>query len=110
MLCQEVALAHAHKVVEVVVDKVTLDEEEVVVVQREVRVFQQEQIDYFQVHQCQIRIILDATHAITITSPDNTHMQILNVMYAERRDIYTETVLRKVSFMDNKTKIPRHLT
>ena len=101
------ALARAHEVVEVVVDKVTLDEEEIVV-QQEVRVVQREQVDYLQVHQRQIRTTLDATHAITITSPDNVYTQISNVMYAERRDIYTGTVLGRVSLVDNKAKIPRH--
>ena len=65
-------------------------------------------MDHLQAHLRQIRTTLDATRAIAIISPDNVHMQISNGMSAERRDIYTGTVLERVSLVDNKARIPRH--
>ena len=62
-------------------------------------------MDHLQAHQHQIRTTLDATRVITITSPNNVPTQILNVMSAERKNIYTRTVLEKISLMDNKAKI-----
>ena len=64
-------------------------------------------MDHLQAHQCQIRITLNAMRAITIIPPDNVPTQILNVMSVEKRDIYTGTVLGRVSLVDNKSRIIR---
>ena len=48
-------------------------------------------------------------HAIIITFMDNIPTQILNVLSAEKKDIYTEIVLEKVSLVDNKARILCHL-
>ena len=109
VLHREVALARADEVVEVVVDKVFPLEEEVVG-QREVQVVQRVQVDHLRVHLRQIRTTLDAMRAIITTPPGYVHTQISNAMFAERRDIYTGTVLGRVSLVDNKARIPRHPT
>lgn len=71
---------------------------------------QQVQIDHLQVHLRQIRITFNAIHAIITTPPSYVHMQISNIMLVVRRDIYTGTVLGKVSLLDNKAIIPCHRT
>ncbi len=108
VLHREVAQACAHKVVEVVVDKVSRVEE--VVVQRELQVAQREQVDHLQVYPYQIIITLDATRVTITTPPGNVQIQISNVMFVERKDIYIGTVLGKDSWVDNKVIIPRHPT
>lgn len=86
LLCQEVAQVLAHKLVEVVVNKVSLVEEEVVV-QREVQVVQRYEVDHLQVHQYQIRTTLNATRTIIIALLDDAHMQISRDMFVETRGI-----------------------
>ena len=97
------------EVVEVVVDKAFLLEEEVVG-QREVHVVQRVEIGHLRVHLGQIRTTLDAMRAIIITPPGYLHTPISNAMFAERRDIYTRTVLGMVSLVDKKASIPCHPT
>lgn len=92
-----------------VVDKVFPLEEEIMG-QREVQVVQRVQVDHLRVHLCQIRTTVDAMREIITTSLGYVHMQISNVMFAMRRDIYTRTVLGRVSLVDNKARIPCHLT
>lgn len=49
-------------------------------------------------------------YTITIISPNNIFTQISNIIAIEKRDIYTGTILEKVDLVDNKAKIPCHLT
>lgn len=68
------------------------------------------QVNNLRVHFCQIKITLDTIHAIITTPPGYIYTQISNVMFVVETDIYTRTVLERVSLVDNKARIPYHLT
>lgn len=107
ILHREVTIAHADKVVEVIANKVFLFEKEVVG-QREIQVMQRIQVDNLRVHFRQIRSSLDTICAIITTSLGYIYMQISNVTFVVGRDIYTRTVLRRVSLVDKKAIIFCH--
>lgn len=65
-------------------------------------------MDHLQAYQCQIRKILHATYAINIISLDNILMQISNIMFVEKKNIFTITILEKFSLIDNKARVLRH--